>query len=111
MGRRLDIEADDVLELGRELGIVRWLEAADAARRQAVRLQMRYTDGTLMLAASTRAAPSSGSPRAAARRRAGSRPGQMTSWPSGATREGALSRGSPTDPFLGEAFLPASDAG
>ena len=35
MGRRVDIEADDDLELGHELGNVRELEAADAERRQA----------------------------------------------------------------------------
>src|SRR5215213_12011301 len=37
MGRRVDVEADDVAQLRHELGIVGELEAADAVRRQAVR--------------------------------------------------------------------------
>ena len=37
MGRRIDVQTHDVLELGRELGVLGQLEALDAVRLQAVR--------------------------------------------------------------------------
>ena len=99
MGRRVDIEADDVLELGHELGIVRELEAADAVRRQAVRLpdalHRGHADaGRLGHGGSVQWVASCGGSVAV---RATTR--SMTSWPSGATREGrVLSRSSPSTP-------------
>ena len=68
MGRRIDIEADDVAQLVDELRIVRELEAAasDAAASPCA-LQMRCTVRRLMPAAFAITAPSSGSPRPAAR--------------------------------------------
>ena len=37
MGRRIDVESDDVLQLGRELGVLGQLEALDPVRLQSVR--------------------------------------------------------------------------
>ena len=51
MGRRIDIEADDVAELVGELRVVRQLEGADAVRRELVGLQMRWTERSDMPAA------------------------------------------------------------
>jgi hypothetical protein len=41
---RIDVETDDVVELGGELGIGRALEGADAVRLQACAAQMRCTE-------------------------------------------------------------------
>ena len=57
MRRRIDVEADDVAQLGDELGVVRQLELAHPVRLQAVARQMRCTELTLMPAASAIAAP------------------------------------------------------
>jgi hypothetical protein len=47
MSRRIDVQPDDVLDLGGELGIGRQLEAADLMGSQAVRPQIRCTELTL----------------------------------------------------------------
>ena len=48
MGGRIDVEADDVLELLGELGVVRQLERAHPVRRKLVGLQIRCTERRLI---------------------------------------------------------------
>ena len=57
MGGRIDVEADDVLELVGELRIVRQLERPDPVRRELMGLQMRCTERRLMPAALAIARP------------------------------------------------------
>ena len=46
MGRRIDVEPDDILQLGGELGSLESLKVPHPVRLQAVRRQMRCTDAT-----------------------------------------------------------------
>ena len=60
MGGRVDVEADHVLDLRGEGGIVGALEGPYPMRLQAVRLQIRCTDERLIAAALPWRPPSSG---------------------------------------------------
>src|SRR5262245_10182131 len=112
MGRRVDIEADDVLELGHELGIVRELEAADAVRRQAVRLPDALHRGH---ADAGRLGHGGSGPVVRLVRRLDGGQGHDPVDDLLAERRHPRGTGlvaqQPIDPFLGEAFLPAPDAG
>ena len=112
MGRRVDIEADDVPELGHELGIVRELEAADAMRRQAVRPPDALDRGD---ADAGRLGHRGSGPMGRLVRRLGR--GQrhhlvddLLAERRNARRPGLVAQQA-VDPFRGEAFLPAPDAG
>ena len=113
VGRRIDVEPDDVAQLGGELRVVGELELPHPVRLQAVGAPD----------ALHRADADAGWPRPSPRRSSGwSRPAarsgsvpprrSATSGPSGAMREGrVLSRSRPVDARLHEALLPAPDAG
>ena len=96
---RVDVEADDLFELGRKLGIVGQLEPADQMRPQAMSTPIRCTELTLIPAAFAIAAPVQwlavgGGP---AKVRATTR--SATSGRSGGMRAGrVLSRQSPVTP-------------
>ena len=97
---RVDVQADDVLELGGEVGIVRALEGADAVRLQVVRrpdpLHRAQGDARVSWPSPGR---SSGSPRRAARRRSAPPPGARLASPKGALPGlRVASRNSPSTP-------------
>ena len=105
--RRIDVQADDVLELGGERGIVRPLEAADAVRLQVVRRPDPLHRAQRCPLPRPWRGRSSGSPRRAASARSARPPAGPWLAPAAACRAGGSRRAAGRRRRPREALLPA----